>query len=730
MSRGRWVVALVPLLFVLALGGGILFREGEVLSFPGLDLARQFAAQREFGFGEVARGNLPLWNPHLFLGMPALGNIQMALLYPPNLIFLVFPLGLALNLSLLLHLALGGVLMGAWLLRSGVGRAAAAVGGVLYLGCGANYGHLFGGHLTMVCLLAWAPLLFLALDGIVERGGVRPALAGVLALTMMVLAGYPQFVYHLGVAGAFYAALRLWGERLWARKLLLLATVGAGALLLCSWQLAATAQGQAGSARGGALDLAYAGLYSLPPENLLTLLTPFPFGGMDPGSYRGRGYLWEMELFLGVTALVMAILGAWLGVRRKEGRTQLILAALALLMLVLALGRHTPLFPLLFDHLPGFAYFRGHSKWILPASIFLIALAARGFDRFLADPTRPRGLPWALGGTALLLGGVAAAVGGADRGLSPGLLLAALTLLLLAALTYLARRWRWVAAGAVTLAVAELFLFDRALTVSFPLEDARLPQVAAFLRERPGDYRILARGDSNSAMSTGGLDIWGYDPFAPRVFTRFMARAQGMPPETRAEGVPLRRQEARFDLLRHRYVFDAFPGGRLDFMGPFPHLPHALVAPGYALARGEDEAVDILLAPGFDPWRTVVLEEDPLLPPGPSATPAPARVETVSTDELVVEAEADRPAILLLTDQYHPGWRAEALPGSSQGEYRIMRGDAFLTAIPVGTGRHRLRLVFDPPVVRWGRVVSLASLAIFLALAGWSLRRREGKEEG
>ena len=73
----------------------MLFAPGSrVLGDSRDDLALHFLWWREFGFGELAKGNLALWNPHIFSGAPFFGGMQSALLYPPNWLFLALPLPL------------------------------------------------------------------------------------------------------------------------------------------------------------------------------------------------------------------------------------------------------------------------------------------------------------------------------------------------------------------------------------------------------------------------------------------------------------------------------------------------------------------------------------------------------------------------------------------------------------------------------------------------------------
>jgi hypothetical protein len=89
---------------VLAMFFDVLFVPGpRVLGIENTDLGLHFLHWRRFGFGELAGGNLALWNPHIYAGVPFFGGMQSALLYPPNGLFLALPLPLAANLSIALN---------------------------------------------------------------------------------------------------------------------------------------------------------------------------------------------------------------------------------------------------------------------------------------------------------------------------------------------------------------------------------------------------------------------------------------------------------------------------------------------------------------------------------------------------------------------------------------------------------------------------------------------------
>src|SRR5262245_28517631 len=74
---------LLLVVLVLAFFGDVLFAgNGRALGAPGTDNWKLFIAWRAFGFGELAHGHNPLWNPHTYSGAPYFGGMQSGLLYP------------------------------------------------------------------------------------------------------------------------------------------------------------------------------------------------------------------------------------------------------------------------------------------------------------------------------------------------------------------------------------------------------------------------------------------------------------------------------------------------------------------------------------------------------------------------------------------------------------------------------------------------------------------------
>lgn len=100
-------------------------------------------------------------------------------------------------------------------------------------------------------------------------------------------------------------------------------------------------------------------------------------------------------------------------------------------------------------------------------------------------------------------------------------------------------------------------------------------------------------------------------------------------------------------------------------------------------------------------------------PPGTS--PSQSSVTVIRSEPLRVELQAnlDRPGLVILADTYYPGWRLtiDGHPAPILRANRMMRGAA------VRAGDHLLAYTYDPWSFRIGLVISLTGLATLLALS-------------
>src|SRR5580700_6822002 len=154
--RSYWIGIIVLLGLTLCMFGDVLFTSRPiVLSDSGTDLASQFIYWRVFTADQLRHGHLPLWNPHVYCGMPFLGWAQTAVLYPTNWLDLVLPLPLSINLGIALHVFLAGLSTYLWGLRRELHPAAAVMAGALFMFSGSYFLHVYAGHVSLLYAIAW-----------------------------------------------------------------------------------------------------------------------------------------------------------------------------------------------------------------------------------------------------------------------------------------------------------------------------------------------------------------------------------------------------------------------------------------------------------------------------------------------------------------------------------------------------------------------------------------------
>ena len=754
-----WTVGglvLLALIFVFLLPGDVL------ITAKGTDTISEFVAWRAYLADSLRSGHIPLWNPYTYGGQPFLGGFESAVLYPPNLIFVIMPLGPALNFSVFLHLILLGWGMQRWSTQRGQSPLAAGLAGFIVPLSGAVFPHVYAGHLSNLCTMAWAPWIFLGLER-GARGDLRGWFLASAGICLQILAGHVQYVFYTAIAAGLHALVlviagaKTPGLARW-RPLLGVTVVYVAAALLGAGQLFTSYAASADSIRQQKLDYAFAAMFGFPPENFLTLIAPGFFGSIDQPLYWGRCYFWEMSLFVGTASLLLLAVALADRTRRRQGWLDL---AVAIPLLVLALGVHTPLFDLLYNYAPGFGHFRSWSKFIFQATLFLVLIIASGADAVLRGEQSDRRIAWAgiiLGGILLLPGAYLVISPesitpllqfelhlqpvetympevvftqadfvqshGTHAGLS--LLLGGTVLIAAGAILLGPRRiafFRW---GLPALVALEMLGYIAGAIVTSHLDDAAPAAIKKFEADHPGDFRMLMPINwANNGLLLGHGDMWGNNPTVLRRYAEFMTYTQGGDPDHATQYVAFdpRHLSPLYALMRFRYMLIS-QGQQIGILqGAMPPLPHVLLVSEAKILTKRDEILAQMSDPLFDPQTNVILESEPS-PAPQSGAKGTAKVTASTSESLTIEADTDKPAILLVTDLYAHGWRAESLPGSVQASYSIMPGDYILRAIPLQAGHHELRLVYAPDAFPIGVAVSgaawLAWLGAFFGLRGKS----------
>lgn len=744
---GPWVlVALLCLLFLpIALGRSLWLRDALTFTYPLKAYLR----------ARLAAGELALWNPLVGLGRPFAGVVQPGVFYPLDVVLLLAPYPRGVDLFFVLHAFIAAFGMRAWLRARGADPIGATFAGALFALSGYFVSELVGSG-TYAVGAAWLPWALSAPTSAVRIGG---------SVAMMVLGGDPEAAWFAGALVLVEAATHPERKR---------ALVAAGAGLVLAGALAAVQLGPALEVarvgRPGGVPLADAQHFSFPPLRLVELAWPGAFGpryGADwlvhPLYDEGTGQGYEpfaAGIYVGLATPLLALAAL---VRRRDAtrRRDLALAAVAAVALVVAFGRHTPIFAAWFRAIPGARLFRYPEKYLLVTTLCGCALAAHGLGRVVAAPRRAlvaggvvvallaAGWAW-----AALAGGrfFAARLGRLEHG-SPAelgrvvaasarqaLLIALATLVPLGLAVRGRLSSRTTALALAAIVVADLFAQSAALTdwvpsslyreTPPPVAAARAlagpglvrlyrPQYLAFATSLPPPVAARATLRPNCGVDDGIAQLDPYDNFElPHELALWRA----------LRGEPMRLlavTATRFSLLPPRLFAphpDLVERARWPVLGAL--LAEATATPPRvylataARVADDDRAAQLLAAPDFQPGRAVVLAPDA------AAHDASAAGDCTLADDhierLSLRCHTSAASYAVVADAFFPGWSA-TVDGAPAP---VLRANLAMRAVPLPSGDHGVELRYRPAHLGAGAVVSLLALLVALGLTVRAYRRR------
>ena len=750
--RRLWPVALLGFLCVVFYWDVLWLPPDHVVA--DRDLTDMFLHWLRFARSSIQKGVLPLWNPHLFSGVPFAANPQPALFYPFTWLAFLLPVSKAFGWIVVLHFWIAGVGTFAWLRSERASILGALVGSVAFAFSGTFFVRVSAGHLGVITTQAWLPLMLWAYGTAVDRRSWRWVLVGGGLTGLSILAGHSaSFVLvalALGLYGLFKAWVR-WREEERPRaavlplvKLGVVLLVGVG---LAAVQLLPTLQYVALSSRQAGAGIDFATRFSWPPGYLITLLVPNFFGEPAQTGYWGGEIYDEVIFYVGVLPLLLALLAIRLRRRRPLFPFLLLLGLGALL---LAFGQYGILHTLFYRFVPLFRSMRAPARagFLFTLSAAASAgLAISALERTTVEerrrilgPLTGSRILLAAGATLVLmvLGFGAFALGrevneGAGRlyhqanqmGLFLIFFLLGAGLLLAWKDGTLSPAQRWLA---VALVVVDLWTFGVGAVNPTEIEESAYWRIVAGAVDEPEAARVLPWElkyfEQNGAMAFDLRSTLGYDPLELRRYQEFVGSRRD--PQART-----------YDLLNARYLattttqeFEETPdaphliheeAGVLIYERPTA-LPRAWVASQVDVVETAD-VLPRIHDPEFDPTTTALVELGDAERLGDCEAvgePSTVTVEQAGINRLEMRVEGGG-GLLVVSEVAYPGWRATI----DEEPVPVVRTDYVLRGVCVPPGAHRVEMTFDPPLLKIGAAVTLVTVLVSVLAAVRLGRKRK-----
>jgi hypothetical protein len=286
------------------------------------DAVSIFYPLKALAVDNIKSGELPLWNPYMFAGYPLFANVQLGLLFPTMIFYLMFPTTIGWTLQTLSQPFLAGIFMYLLLRHLKLNPLSSIFGGIAY-GFG-GFTILWMQWNTQATTSMMLPVLILLEDKYFQTRNIKWGILFSLFLCFQIFAGYlpvlpPTFmclgIWYLFRPQNYFKDLSLGLFFVLGIALSAIFTIPVAELILNSQRGVETLGSQNPFTN---------------PGNFLTLLAPDFFGNDATGNFWGIGDHMDSTLYVGITALLFAIIGIKEFFGKREIKFAVTILALAI----------------------------------------------------------------------------------------------------------------------------------------------------------------------------------------------------------------------------------------------------------------------------------------------------------------------------------------------------------------------------------------------------------------
>jgi hypothetical protein len=654
-------------------------------------------------------GQIPLWSNTILSGYPFAANPLAGLWYPPGLIVLVLDLPLAFNITILIHLLIGGLGMFNFLRAEGFEEYPALMGGLAFELLPKLFGHYAAGHVTLIYAVVWTPwLLYFQ-----RKNNSQFATGSILVFGLIILADVRWAAYSGILWGVYsfslaYSTLKTSRLTFGIRRFLIwtatffaqffLAVMIAAPLILPFIEYVSL------STRSLLTDADNL-VQSLPPLNLIGLLIP------------NFGVYAEWLIYPGAFALLMF---TWILINSDLRQKYRFWIILLIASLVLALGSNFPGTAWIFS-LPGFNMLRVPSRMAFITGIAFAILTAAGFQWWIKSEASTDSLSRKPFGLWLLL---------------PIFVIWTFVFGIWYAQGELPVEFAW--GGVAVLAIALLFLlfyqhriniqtfaFSAILLSFLDLGGVGYSQFnfrsfndvineggefPALLSDQTGSSRIYTPvytilPQQRSAYLRLEL-AEGVDPLQLKEYVYYFNQATGIPATRYSVTLPLLASELGKENFES-FVPDMDLLGRLNV--GIVILDFNINIPGLLLVEKTDNRYF---------YENKYVRPRAWVQPDLDISTPYSLVSDINITPNQISVLAEGPGILVLSEIKYPGWNV--LVDNMPSEILIV--DGLFRAVRIEDGKHEVRFVFQPPLLYLG--IILQGIAILIVLGSWVWRRK------
>lgn len=341
-------------------------------------------------------GQMPLWNPYIFAGLPYIDALHGDALYITAFLRLVFPVGTVMSLVFIIQIIVAGIFTYGFLRTLKTSQVVALIGAIAYMFTGVMVTHVVSGHDGKIIVSSLLPAgLFLiqkAFDPETRRQLMWFSLLG-LVIGLALLSPHVQMTYYMLMMMAFYIIFKLLAlgikEKRWgfgAKSLGLSFGSLALGFAISAIQFLPSIAYLAFSPRGeGGRGWEWNTSWSMPRLEVFDLFNARFSGILE--NYWGPNAFKQHSEYFGIIIMALAIVGIILAWKRKETK---FFMGFSLFGLLMSLGGNTFFYRIPYEIFPLLKSFRAPAMIFFTVAFSSVVLAAMALEEIINAPPKPQ----------------------------------------------------------------------------------------------------------------------------------------------------------------------------------------------------------------------------------------------------------------------------------------------------------------------------------------------------
>ncbi|MBI5475491.1 MAG: YfhO family protein [Ignavibacteriales bacterium] len=676
----------------------------------------------------VQSGHLPLWIPEIYGGFPLLARAEAGIVYPINLIlFGLLSPWTALNIVILLTIFTAAVSMYLFVREIGADFIPALMSGVAFAFSGYLLSHLK--HLSNVNAACWLPLGLFLIERSIKRKNHKYLFGLSAVFGIQHLSGHTQIAYYSGVTYILYFIFRYLNYQkeenkvnsiagrlkiLFSNKFsLIFILVLAIGSLIAAVQLIPTYELVSLSQRSGGVTFEYASNYAYSPKNLGMFIYPYINGDIGDGTYTGNSIFWEDYGYVGLLTLLFAlhaIFRMW-----KNWHVRWFTIA-TIVSIVFVLGPSTPIYEFAFNYIPGMKYFRFPTRFLLITDLSLIVLAGLGFTDFVKRFIKQNGKQ--------------------SNKINPAEI--GLFVLVILDLLYFQLRQNPIVDGKKWLEPPKSVQYIKSDSSVFRIFSlgGNEAHIQTFQQSRGWEGDLQPFVDQREFIQPSSNVLYGlsspngYANLTPNYIVDIWG-------DQNRKGILNQTATIRDNKFYPSYVFwrlmdmynvkyitslwEISPQKGVELIGKFGEaylyrnsnfLPRAYLVGKGIVAENNNQSLRILFSNEFNPIEQAVISEIPDGFKSVDSINGNVALTGYTPNEVGFNVTVDKEALLIFSDSYYPGWKAE-IDGK---ESKIIRANVTQRAAVIPAGNHIVKFTFEPKTVATGFWLTITGCLIMVGL--------------